>query len=477
MKNYPYATILRGSRPRVSPTSSQPPNGRFSFIAIEEEVQTPSRHDFAGDRRLKIVRIEQEAISSAPSAPRREQRAFRPSPAPSRRELLQPPATRREFESQLDDKSVRLRAVDKIMRDDAGHFYEMRGQQARRLGELVMDEAGKVFELCAAGETKPHVPAQEKTNGKAVHVARDEHSNGKSKLAEAPQPPRANGQADATAQPVEKTASPKLPAYQKLFADPGIRLQLEFSRIKREIASQLQHPEKLQDGDHIECYAQFYEAHHALPVARIAAAELGNAALQSQFHFLTKGKAQILGTPQLFKPTPHSFETEIATRQLHPGQCVYRLRPIFDPTIAPAPKPIAPVVEPQKELRRQIPAPYLNPLQFKYSREEVLYDMKGTWGTLPLECSGLKRWLFIYPLRLLKTLLVVITGRSQMKKWRAMLAGKNFDEQLWAVTPPDGFAYHPAVRQWTEVMLSRAGYDAERMLMEWEIFWRREARN
>jgi hypothetical protein len=64
-----------------------------------------------------------------------------------------------------------------------------------------------------------------------------------------------------------------------------------------------------------------------------------------------------------------------------------------------------------------------------------------------------------------------------MKKWRGLLGGKSLDEQLWAVTPPRGFPYHPAVRRWAGEMLTHAGFDPVQMFVEWEIFWRRKGRN
>src|SRR5262249_53407419 len=134
----------------------------------------------------------------------------------------------------------------------------------------------------------------------------------------------------------------------------------------------------------IECYAQIYEAERILPASELAALEWGNASLASQFHPLTQNKAQALGVPQLFKPTREPFETRDSSRQIHTGQRVYCLWPVFDPTVERA-KPSAPIAEPEESattLRNQIPPQYLNPLQFKYSREEVLYDMKSALGTL-----------------------------------------------------------------------------------------------
>lgn len=448
---------------------SKPRRGKISLIAIQEEVQSPFPYGTAGARRIKFVRIEQESGTASALALPQEWRA---SAMPTlRRDLLQPRSPR-EFEGQLEGKNIRVRAVEKMMRDEAGNFYERRGRQLRPLGELVLDDAGKVFEICPAGEIESNIPTPGKANVQAVRAAQEAPANGKNQVTVTPQPTEKDGCVDPVMSPQEKTVVSQLPAYQKLFADPGIRLQLAFGRVKREISGQLQHPERLQEKDVVECYAQFYEAHQSLPVARVAAAEFGNAALQSQLYFLTKGKAQLLGVPQLFKTSPQPFAMEATTRELYPNQCVYQLRPIFDPTLVPAPKTAATIAETPQELKREIPVPFLSPAQFKYSREEVLYDMKTTLGTLPPECA-LKRWFWVYLLRLLKTAIIVLTTGKQMKKWRAMLAGKSLDAQLWSVRPPAGFAYHPTVKQWAEETLLRAGYDAEYLLLEWEIFWRR----
>lgn len=468
MNNDFNSTVQRFSHRRLNAKRGR---SSFSFIAVEEEAPTPFSPDMVGARRLQFVRIEQEAGSPSRFARPQEKRA--PAMPKPRRDLLQPRLPY-EFECQLEGKNVHVRAITKIVRDGVGNFYERRGQQLRPLGELALDEAGRVFEICPAGETKSNPPAPKEANGQAVRAARDECVNGKGQEAEPPQPNHVNGCTNPTPPEEPNTCQP--PVYQKFFADPGMRLQLAFGRIKREIAGQLQHPERLQENDVVECYAQFYEAHLPLPVAQIAAAELGNAAFQSQLYFLTKGKAQLLGVPQLFKPASQPFATEATARRLSPYQCVYRLQPIFDPTVVPKPKTISPVLETPKELKREVPAPFLNPAQFKYSREEVLYDMQATLGTLPPKCGTLKRWLWVYPLRLLKTLFIVLATKNQVKKWRVMLAGKNLDEQIWVVTPPYGFAYHLSVRQWAEETLLRAGYDAEQMLLEWEIFWRRRER-
>jgi len=396
---------------------------------------------------------------------------------PPRREPSRPALPPQEFECLVEGKNVRLKEIGEVVQDEAGNFYEVQGEEFRRLDELVVDESGSVFEICSADETNSIEATPEPSNGNAV-ATHGEHPNRNGKIATTPGP--TNGH-DMAAQPqAKKQQAEKQIGYQKLFADPGIRLKLPFTRIKRMIASQLRYPEKLNDSDLIECYAQFYEVQHTLPMAHIAAVELGNAAAASQFHLLTPEQAQNLGTPQLFKPTSRPFEAQTSPRQLYPGQRVFRLWPVFDPTLEPEKTSDRRVVAPQEAataLRRAIPEPYMNPVQFKYSREEVLYDMKMAFGTLPPEAGALSRWFFIYPLRLLKVLLTVVASRKRMKKWRAMLMGKSPDHQLWAVTPPAGFAHLPSVRHWTEEMLAQAGYDSGRMLLEWEIFWRRKGWN
>ena len=267
----------------------------------------------------------------------------------------------------------------------------------------------------------------------------------------------------APAEAAERPQTRKQPGYRKILAEPGIRLQLPFGQIRGEMAGQVRHPDKLRDTDMVECLAQVYEATNTMAVASIAIAELGAGADHLHLHPLTQAKARMLVVPELFKPTRYPFETRASTRQIYPGQRVYRLWPAFDPT-----------VEAKTGGRDRVPDRYCNPLQFRYSREEALYDMRGVLGTLPPENGPLARWFLIYPVRLIKSLLTAGSSGRRLKKWRAMLQGKGLDDQLWSVTPPHGFTYHPTVRRWAKEMLARAGYEPERMLLEWEIFWRRK---
>jgi len=437
-------------------------------VALQEEIQLPAHQGLAEIHKVKILHIEQTGVPIDPLQAARSPISAQHSKqigAATRRGLPPRQTEPPELECRLDGRSVRLRSVRELMTDDSGNFYEVNGRKLRPLGELVRDEHGRVFEVRPTSDNPATESANEQPNGSAPHRQADSKTEN-------------DNRAEPPAQPTAQ-AVPKEPprGYSKIIADPGLYLKIPWARAKGELTTLIQHPEKLSDADEIECYAQIYEAQRTLPAARLAATELGDGALHSQLHPLTQDKAQMLGIPQLFKPIRHPFETQPSTRQVYAGQRVYRLWPVFDPTVergenlsgrsgASGDKNTAP--------RCQVPQEYLNPLQFKNSREEVLYDMRSIFGTLPVEGGALARWFVACPVRLLKMLIVLLATKRRLKKWRTIIEGKSLDEQLWRVTPPRGFSYHPALRRWAEGTLTRAGYDPKRMVLEWEIFWRRK---
>ncbi len=466
----------------MNSSRSQATGRRFSMLAIEEEVQLPSRHGVVATRRLKILRLDEApSKEDQPGAGRAQFRLRQTAPSAPvvrpRRELADPTSKPQVTECLRDGKHVGFRSVGEVVTDEAGTFYEVRGQQLRPLGELVRDECGKIFEVCHSSNEQQAERAKAGMNGAPTGPQAGEHppaARGSTTEIEMDQQsvPKPNGKIARPGPTIAQVETQ--PGYRKVLADPGLYLEIPFARIKNEIAPQLKHPENLKDSDRIEFYAQIYEAQRTMAVAGIAAAELRDGGLHWQLHPLTRDKAEMLGVPQLFRPTRHPFETKASTRQLHAGQRIYRLRPVFDPTAERGTTSGGrPAASTEKALRAEIPPEYVNPLQFRYSREEVLYDMKGPFGTLPPDAGTLVRWFLIYPLRLLKVLGVAIASRGRMKKWRAVLERKSADEQLWTNTPPRSFSYNPAVRRWAEQTLILAGYDLKCMLFEWEIFWRR----
>jgi len=444
---------------------------RMSLVALQEELQLPTHHGLVGTHRLRIIRIEQSAMLPDPltlprsplpepipvSAPL----AAAPHPTPP----LQPELS--ELDGWLDGQRVHLRSVGAAITDEAGNFYEVHGQQLRPLGALVSDEHGRIFEVQTVREAPPgaieppHASASAPAQSRVASATHNGHH------------------VDTTSQPARTpgTHTEPSPTYRTIVAPPGLSLQLPWAHVKSELASYLQHPETLRDHDVLACYAQIYEAQRTLPAAQLAVLALGDATFASQLHPLTQAKAQMLGVPQLFKPTREPFEMRATSRHIYAGQRVYRLCPVFDPTSERLQHAGRPAVAATKQAAtpcRQIPQQYLHPRQFTYSREEVLYDMQGMLGTLPPQAPALTRWTCIYPLRLLKAVLSMLVSHRRLKKWRVMLGGKSLEHQLWTITPPRGFAYHPTVRRWAAETLTAAGYDPAHMLAEWEVFWRRK---
>lgn len=475
MRNAYPPTPYRLPSPAIHARSRPQPGTRTALITLQEELQVLTGHGLVGARRMKILRVDQAGAwpntMTLPRPPLQEPIPVSAQLVTASRGALPPPQPEpAELEGMVNGQRVHLRSVGETMADEAGNLYEVHGQHVRPLGELVSDERGRIFEVQPARQAQPIAA---------------EHPRASASKPEQITPPSTtdNGHhAETTAQPTHTrvTQIEPIPAYRKIIADPGLYVKLPWARVKGELAPHLQHPEQLRDDELLECSVQIYEAQQTLPAARLAALALGDAAFASQLQPLTHAKAQMLGAVELFKPTHESFEMRGNSRQVYAGQRFYRLRPLFDPTIErdnTSCRPSVASAEKAATLHTQIPQQYLNPLQFTYSREEVLYDMQGVLGALPPQAKALTRWLFIYPLRLLKVSRIVISSGRRLKKWRAMLKGKIPDEQLWAVTPPRGFSYHPAVRRWAEEMLTQAGYDPGRMLVEWEIFWRRRGWN
>ena len=121
-----------------------------------------------------------------------------------------------------------------------------------------------------------------------------------------------------------------------------------------------------------------------------------------------------------------------------------------------------PATRPYFGLKTSIPEAYLQPWDFKFSRDEALYELNrevSAHGLLRSLRRSLKRW---------------VTGRTEFRRWETLLSGKVPEEQLWTVRPPQHWLTHPAIRDWARRTLEWAGYDAAAMLPEWEIFWRRK---
>jgi hypothetical protein len=234
------------------------------------------------------------------------------------------------------------------------------------------------------------------------------------------------------------------------FPEPGKAIVVAYGDFQPMLSPQIAHPERLRDSHRLLCFLQIYEALARQPAATLAAA---------RFQPLTTDvETKLAVPPALDEAQP----VQPGSQLVLPHQRFFRLRAASDPTRdrTPAVAGSASRYPPPLPKRRSIPERYLKPWELRVSREEALYDMKRSRGLLPRLAAALRPWL----------------APGVFRKWRAMLAGKSADDQLFAVRPPEGGLSCEAVREWASCTLAGAGYDPDVMLTEWEIFWRRKSR-
>jgi hypothetical protein len=234
----------------------------------------------------------------------------------------------------------------------------------------------------------------------------------------------------------------------------------------------------LRETHQLSCFLQLHEA-AAPQTVEAFRAEIARTNDGLRAEPLTPGIVQLLGLGPVLSRLPRPMRR--ARREpgtVVPGDRFFTLRVADDPTKddgaavhteVPARAPVAgpnvasgvPAVVASAR-RTSIPEQYQKPWEFHLSREEALYDMNVATtfaGPFRRLWRGLKR---------------LFGGRRALRRWQALLCGKNAEEQLWGVRPPRGSLDRAAVREWARRTLEFAGYDPGVMLAEWEIFWRRK---
>lgn len=249
----------------------------------------------------------------------------------------------------------------------------------------------------------------------------------------------------------------------RLFPRPGVKRAVRFGDFKRQLSKQLAHPERLQDSHRLPCCVQLYEVSTALSLEEVARRVLGKGRDQEQLLLLTAALARHLRLPP--PPRNASREEEHATdacRPLPPGSRFLQLHVLHDHTQAVQPPawPSQPSQDSMVAAPRRIPERFLQPWEFRLTREEALYDMTSAARSSGLVAS-------------IGRCLRRIVRRAEFRRWRALLKG-DADEQLWGIRPPGGTLTDPVVRDWAARTLALAGYDADAMLREWELYWRRK---
>jgi len=267
-------------------------------------------------------------------------------------------------------------------------------------------------------------------------------------------------------------------SHRKLFADPGQWRVVWWGEFKEILGRQLAHPERLRDTYRLPCYVQVVETERAVAIEEIAAVYKSDNKCQTPLYRLTDEIAAKLDLVLPLRAAP-PYDARRTPNTLLPHERIFRLVAANDPTIdvanfknklqSPAPKGEAlgergkgsELTPTSDTLKDAIPNHFVKEWEFKISREEASYDMnaKPTLGSLIRDlCRRLR----------------VIKLRNGFRKWQMLLAGKNVNQQLWAVRPPAGMLADSLVRDWAERTLKLGGYDSVKMMSEWEIFWRRK---
>jgi hypothetical protein len=320
----------------------------------------------------------------------------------------------------LDPEEIRysVRAVTgEIVRDGRGRLFESVGGSLRPLHRLMTGARGELL------EAEP-IPARE--------------SSGPS---EAP-----------------TDGDPAAPTWRRLLSEPGERRMVRFGDFKTQLLPQLAHPERLRDVHLLPCLVQIYEVTAGQRIDALVAAIGASTERRIVLQRLTAVAGRRLGLDRWVRAQAGAGSP--ARGWLAPGARLFRLTLEDDPTEAAA-RAQPPAVE-ARGLRTDIPAEQVRAWEFVRSREEVMGELAAA-AALAHPLSGIWRWLRR-----------IVGLRGALRAWLGRCTGRSADDQLWAVRPPKGALDHPRVRDWAAATLERAGYDPRRMLVEWEIFWRRK---
>jgi hypothetical protein len=443
--------------------SAAPDLNHLLLLAIERALAPPVVHRRAVFQPMSIVVVDPALLSQTDRAARAEI----PNVLP--RALPPAPGGQQFNAGQFQKRTIR----GEILSDESGRLYEKLGQQIRPIHQLASGQFGEVIDVVPTAQPTPRMIAPPVGPRAVATVSPSPKPQAESK--------EGGGECDSedsTFLPLPETQQQNKPSHRKLFADPGQWRVLWWGEFKEILAPQLAHPERLKDTYRLPCYVQVLETERVVSIDELAAVYKTNNERPARLYLLNDEIAARLDLVLPLRPAPSSAgRREANTLLAH--ERVFRLLVANDPTIDVvnfksnlSASPVksdshplnertveksAPVVSP----KQIIPERYVTESAFKISREEALYDMhtKPTLGQRVRELG--KR------LRIFKR-------QQEITKWQALLAGRNADDQLWSVRPPAGMLQHQLMRDWARTTLQLAGYDAEKMLVEWEIFWRRK---
>lgn len=289
------------------------------FVHAQEKVQMPLNGQWVELQRIKIVRVATDnGVASLPrnGTPRAPQlnRPMRSRPA-----ALAQGATRPQ--PMTGAPIPRLRPLGQVFSHEDGRLCEWVNGKLRWLGEVLADGEGRLYErLPDAPPTPQAAPGNGSSNG--LHT-KEEHAPTESMPR--PMPHRA-------AQKPPDDRARRVPAYEKIFADPGLHLRLPHAILKEELGALLAPAAHLPSDELLDCYLQVYQLRTPVMQQHIAAVELGDARFAWRFRPLTQAKAEAWGVPEIFigESEPAATASAVNCRRL------YMITPALD--AAPQPE-------------------------------------------------------------------------------------------------------------------------------------------
>ena len=365
--------------------------------------------------------------------------------------------------SRFEQRTVR----GEILSDENGQLYEKLGSHVRLIQQLASSPYGDVIEL---------VPTRQRHLRMIAPVA-------ESKFVESHEPGKT---ADARKESVITADRPRFVPFghsqdkpstlghRKLFPDPGQWRVVRWSDFKEILSQQLANPHRLSEQYRLPCYVQVIETDRVLSVDELARTYASENERNKKLYHLTDEIAGKLDLISMLPQRPlQQLDIDRPPNTLLPHDRLFSLLVANDPTVDVA-SPIktaatatasAPVTSESLSkaisAKDSIPANFLKEWEFKISRAEASYDMKAK-PSLGSAIRNMFRRLRVFKLR------------REVRKWQVLMSGKNADEQLWAVRPPTEMPGPAFVREWAVKTLELAGYDSQKMIFEWEIFWRRK---
>ena len=372
-----------------------------------------------------------------------------------------------ELEDQDSSDTFHVRPLrGLVVRDANGQFYESIGQRLRPLQRIARGPTGELLELIPVGGQPVAFEEQKKLQA----MQQGEEPDAPSKVA-----PHTRATTQQKNSDTKQAPRPTFRGFRRLFGEPGIARIGTFGEFRSLLSPQCAHADRLRDSHRVKALVRVYEATCKQPIAAffndIQNEDPSPAPLQplGEAMFAKLELANLL--PAASRPLrPAHREPGIVL----PYERFFRLVLSADPTTekpaesdateGTAPATVKNEAAPAKQnvLRTSVPEAYMNPWEFRITRDEALYDMnRDALAQSTFRKFG--RWLKRR-----------FSGQTGLQKWQALLNGKSLDDQLWAVRPPQKAFQVKAIKDWVRSALTLAGYEPQSMILEWEVFWRRK---